>query len=107
MTRMLEGIVPTHAFATLWRDTEAVAMGLAVLEHGHVGLFDVVTARHARNQGLGTSLVSQLLRWGKRGGADHAYLQVMRDNAPALHLYAKLGFREVYRYWYRVKGPDA
>lgn len=106
MARMLEGIVPAHRFATLWRDSAAVAMGLAVLERDYVGLFDVVTARHARNQGLGTLLVGQLLRWGRRSGAHHAYLQVMCDNAPALHLYAKLGFREVYQYWYRVKRAE-
>ena len=103
MARMLEGIVPAHRFATLWRDSEVVAMGLAVLERGQVGLFDVVTAEHARNQGLGTILMRQLLGWAKRNGAHCAYLQVMRDNAPALHLYEKLGFREIYQYWYRVK----
>ena len=103
MTRMLEGIIPAHCFATLWHDSEAVAMGLAVLERGHVGLFDIVTAEHARDRGFGTSLVRQLVHWGKSNGAHHAYLQVMRDNAPALHLYAKLGFWENYQYWYRVK----
>jgi ribosomal protein S18 acetylase RimI-like enzyme len=45
-----------------------------------------------------------LLSWGQEGGAESAYLQVMRDNGPAIRLYEKLGFEEIYPYWYRVKG---
>ncbi|HEX8684522.1 MAG TPA: GNAT family N-acetyltransferase [Ardenticatenaceae bacterium] len=103
MTRMLNSIVPAKCFASLQRNGETVAVGLAVAEGGYVGLFDIVTAAHARNQGLGTQLVLHLLNWGKSNGASHAYLQVMQNNAPALSLYAKLGYREQYRYWYRVK----
>jgi ribosomal protein S18 acetylase RimI-like enzyme len=46
-----------------------------------------------------------LLSWGRKMGAEQAYLQVMLSNEPALSLYEKLGFREAYRYWYRVDHP--
>ena len=33
----------------------------------------------------------------------HRDLQVMLNNAAALRLYERVGFREIYPYWYRVK----
>lgn len=103
MTEMLQSIVPATCFAALQRDGETVALGLAVQEGSYVGLFDIVTAAQVRGQGLGTQLILHLLQWGKSNGAAQAYLQVMESNTPALRLYAKLGFHERYRYWYRVK----
>ncbi len=111
MTRMLNNIVPTRGFMALRQDDqpdgEIIAVGLAVIERGYVGLFDIVTAPHLRNRGLGTRLVLGLLDWGRANGANHAYLQVMHSNAPALHLYARLGFNAIYSYWYRVKPRPA
>jgi N-acetylglutamate synthase len=106
MMSMLGAIVPATGFATLRREGETVAVGLAVCERHDVGLFDIVTAPHARGQGIGRRLVLGLLRWGRAGGAKRGYLQVMVTNEPALGLYEKLGFREAYRYWYRVKAAN-
>jgi ribosomal protein S18 acetylase RimI-like enzyme len=103
MISLLRNIVPRTAFAALKRDGEFVAVGLGVLERGHLGLFDIATAPYLRNRGLGTELVRSLLHWGQSEGAETAYLQVMKNNAPALRLYEKLGFSELYPYWYRVK----
>jgi len=74
-----------------------------VLQDGCLGLFDIITDEGQRRRGYGRQLMQGLLAWGKQQGARSAYLQVMLNNPPALALYAGLGFREVYRYWYRVK----
>lgn len=104
MRQILTQIVPKTGFAALYDSPEKiVAVGLGIIDQTHIGLFDIVTHSEFRKRGLGTDLVSGLLAWGKTNGADQAYLQVRPDNAPALRLYKKLGFRESYQYWYRAK----
>ncbi len=100
MKAIFARISSAAAFARLRRDGETVALGLGVLDQGWIGLFDIVTAESARRQGVGTALIYQMLAWGQQRGAQGAYLQVVANNAPALKLYAKLGFAETYRYWY-------
>lgn len=99
--RLLEKIGVPHAFGSVSVDGQSVALGLAVHERGHVGLFDVVVDGRHRKRGLARRLCAALLAWGHAAGADTAYLAVMADNTAALQLYAGLGFHEVYRYWYR------
>jgi ribosomal protein S18 acetylase RimI-like enzyme len=104
LRQMLGSIVPRHAFVTLFQDGEAVSAGMGVVDRGYVGLFDIVTDERWRNRGYGRQQVLHLLNWGKANGATRAYLQVTVENAAAQRLYAGLGFREAYQYWYRVKG---
>jgi ribosomal protein S18 acetylase RimI-like enzyme len=95
-------IRPRAAFATLVEDGAELAWGLAVVERGYVGLFDIVVAAQARGRGLGRALVTTLMGWGHGEGAHSAYLQVRESNTVALSLYAALGFSESYRYTHRV-----
>ncbi len=103
MQRLLSSIVPATAFTSIRLDGEIAAVGLGVFDRDYVGFFDIVTDVRHRQQGLGRRIMSSLLHWGVACGAQHAYLQVMKNNLPALKLYASLGFHEFYPYWYRVK----
>ena len=89
---------------SLKRGQKTVGVGLGVLEDRYVGLFDIVVDKDYRNAGLGHLIVENILHWGRKLGAGTAYLQVLKDNSPAIRLYEKMGFREVYQYWYRMKG---
>ena len=103
MRQLLALIAPETRFAALWLDGRVAACGLGVLQAGYIGLYDIAVAPELRRRGYGQRLVDSLLAWGKGAGAHTAYLQVMLNNAPALRLYEKVGFREIYQYWYRVK----
>lgn len=101
--QMLHAIVPATAFAAIRREGEVISCGFAVAQNDYIGFYDIVTDPRHRRCGLGEQLMRGLLAWGQAQGATTAYLQVMKNNPPALALYAKLGFREIYPYWYRVK----
>jgi ribosomal protein S18 acetylase RimI-like enzyme len=59
----------------------------------------VAVAADHRREGIGTLLVRHLL---SASTASTAYLQVEEDNAAAIAMYERLGFREAYRYCHRV-----
>jgi N-acetylglutamate synthase len=101
--KIIHNIVPEKFFVTLFVDNLPVACGLGVLESGYMGLFDIVVKEEHRGKGYGTELILNMLKLGKANNAQKAYLQVMLSNEPAIKLYSKLGFKECYKYWYRIK----
>ena len=90
-------------YATVFEAGKPVAYGLAVVERGMVGLFDIVTVPEARRRGIGRLLVKSLLAWGRTQGASASYLQVLGRNDAARGLYGGFGFAEAYRYHYRLR----
>ncbi|TSA24080.1 GNAT family N-acetyltransferase [bacterium] len=100
---ILQNIIPETIYASYRIGNRIVGCGLGVKQGKYIGLFDVVVDEEHRGVGLGYYIVTALMQWGKSKGASVAYLQVMTDNEIALHLYEKLGFKEQYKYWYRVK----
>ena len=100
--KMLSNLIVPNFCMSLFLNNEVIACGLGVLEHGFIGLFDIVVHEEYRNNGYGEQLLMSMLESGQKQGAENAYLQVMLDNKPALRLYEKIGFKHIYDYWYRV-----
>ena len=84
-------------------DGKIVGCGYGAMERGYVGLFDIVVKEEERNKGYGKEIVKAILKEAARRGTEKTYLQVMANNPAALRLYQKIGYKEIYRYWYRKK----
>lgn len=100
---MLQNIKTDRLFVSLLDKGNVVACGLGVIEKGYIGIYDVIVDKEHREMGYGQQLMLNLLDLGRIKGARYSYLQVLAKNIPALHLYSKLGFKDLYNYWYRVK----
>lgn len=82
----------------------AVAVGVVAIERGWAGLHGIYVAKGARRAGIARRLSEALLAHAYERGARRAWLQVEQNNAPAIPLYAALGFRTAYEYHHRVRG---
>ena len=80
----------------------AVARG--VLVEGWLCVTAVTVGERYRRQGLASAVMAGLGAWARDRGGHSCVLQVAGANAPALALYARLGFTEHHRYHYRL-GP--
>ncbi|WP_230202593.1 GNAT family N-acetyltransferase [Paenibacillus ihumii] len=100
---MLNNIRTTKGFISLYYEEQVIACGLGVIEREYIGLYDIVTDPDYRNRGFGEQMILNLLKWGKENGAKYSYLAVVLNNEPALRLYSRIGYSEIYKYWYRVK----
>jgi GNAT superfamily N-acetyltransferase len=86
---------------------EVVGVGIGICEGAWLGLFALATLQEHRRKGIATAINQALAAWGMEYGAKRAYLQVFTENEPAFALYRQLGFKEIYKYWYRWLTPNA
>ena len=82
---------------------EIAGCGFGAIQNNYVGVFDIVVKEEFRGNGYGREIVETILSESARRGVKSSYLQVRMDNSVALHLYGKMGYREIYRYWYKKK----
>ena len=104
--RIVEAATGTRLYVCAGPKEDPEGCCLGILDGEMLGLFDLAVRPHRRRQGLGTALVCQLLYLATHRGARYAYLQVTDGNSAARRLYDRIGFRPLYRYWYRQHGRD-
>jgi len=103
--RLFNRIRRPHGFAIREQGGEPVAGGLVVVDGKLAGIAAMRTSATTRRQGHARAVLDRLLGWARAMGAELAYLQVERDNAPARALYGQAGFRRLYGYHYRIATP--
>lgn len=91
---------PSGLFMIEDPETGPLATVLCVQDNDLAGIMSLSVARERRREGLGLEILTSALRWARMRSARSAWLQVKADNAPALALYERIGFREAYRYSY-------
>jgi ribosomal protein S18 acetylase RimI-like enzyme len=98
---MLNRIPGSLITCLLKMNQKIVGVGLGIINTNYLGLFDIIVDDKYRRNGYGKEIVLSLLAEAKRRKINSAYLQVVENNMAANSLYEKIGFKDVYRYWYR------
>ncbi|SFO80424.1 Acetyltransferase (GNAT) family protein [Amycolatopsis arida] len=99
---VLDRVERPSGYARAMLGDDVVAVGRVVADTGWAGMFGMATRPAARGRGAARSVLAALARWAGDQRADHVYLQVEPDNAPALWLYERAGFAEICAYHYRT-----
>ncbi len=101
LAEVVSGIKPPSGLFVIENDDAGpVATTLCVQDNDLAGVMSVAVSPQHRRKGLGAEILTSALRWARMRSAKTAWLQVSADNAPALALYVRFGFREAYRYCY-------
>ncbi len=98
---MFSRVPSPAAYVLVELDGQPAAVGLGVLERGHVGVFNMATHPEFRRRGAATAVLRALAAWGRAQGAWVMYLQVAEENGGARSVYGRFGFRTLYQYHYR------
>jgi len=74
----------------------------------HRGDFSISVAKEYWNRGIGSRLLDAILDFAGENGFEMIDLQVRSDNAAAIHLYEKYGFRKICTYpgFLKVRGQS-
>ena len=88
---------PHSIMLGVWRGNDLIADGsLNSLPRrmSHRAELGMTVSKANWNQGIGSMLMEHLIQYAKDNGIELIYLEVRQDNAGAIHLYEKFGFRQ-------------
>jgi ribosomal protein S18 acetylase RimI-like enzyme len=95
--------IPKKFYFIMSSDENIVGVTLGVLERGNLGIYSFVVDPRMRRKKLGSSLMNYVIKWCRKSSIYQIYLQIEKDNIPALEMYKKIGFQSIYSYHYRIK----
>jgi ribosomal protein S18 acetylase RimI-like enzyme len=90
---------PTAVFLVAEQEGTVVGQGVALVRQHRTGasgrIYSLSTHRERRGQGIGEALLRSMVSSLSDRGVRRVYLEVDCDNAPAIRLYERWGFRRV------------
>lgn len=91
------------AYGSVTVGTQVAAVGAACFGHGWCGVHGMRTLPAFRRQGHAAAILAAFAREAQARGIGRAFLQVEQGNEPALAVYRRAGFSELwaYEYWKR------
>lgn len=100
---MYRAIPKETIVASVEIDGRIVATGLGIRDRDHIGIYAIYVDASCRRKNYARAICTAILSEARKKGARHAYLQVVKGNSVARHLYETLGFEYLYTYWFRKK----
>ena len=102
LERLAQSPLDIHAIVARL-DGRVVGAGLIAIDGDLAGVFDMVTHDAYAGRGIGRAVLSALRNRAWERSVAHTYLQVSADNAPAIALYRRFGYKTLYTYHYRAR----
>lgn len=106
MFRTILSLIKSNAyFVKVYSEKEPAGSFYFVAEQGYAGLYSLYIRKDFRKLGLGESSLN-IINGLSGNTAQHIYLQVEKDNLPAVQMYRKHGFSIIYNYIYLSKSGN-
>ena len=99
---MVTRVPAPRAFFAARLEGRIIASGLSVADGAFASVQCMATLPAARRSGAATAVLAAIEAYARDQGARRLYLQTERDNAAAIALYERIGFRIAARYHTRV-----